>query len=452
MQTLEHTIDTDLGQKNIGRLLLQYSIPAIVATVATSLYNLIDRIFIGQVIGALAISGVTITMPLMNIATAFGMLVSTGAASIISIRLGANRRDDAEQTFGNGMILTLLISVLLSAVGLYFLDDLLYLFGASGLTISYARNFMRIILIGNPITQAFFYLNSVLRSSGYPSKAMWAVLVTMVVNVLMVYVFVYLLDLGVDGAALATIWGQTAGFAWVMWHFCHENSHIHFKKHIYGLRWNIIRHVFSIGLSPYLLHLCTCMVVALFNWQLGKYAGDYAIGAYGIINTIVSLVTVFVVGLSHGMQPIVGYNYGASQPTRVTKTLWMTIWIGVGITIVGYAVMNLFPEQLAACFTQNVVMTDLICSGMQLFTMAFPILGFQIVVSIFFQSIGRARLSIFLSLTRQVIFLVPLLIILPQYMGLKGIWLSVPISDFVSTVVTGVLLILNYNKIVTKFE
>ncbi len=439
-------VDEDLGQKSIGMLLWQYSLPAIIATVATSVYNIVDRIFIGQIVGPFAIAGMTVTLPLMNICTAFGMLVSSGAAAMVSIRLGENRTQHAAHTLGNAVLLNLLISVVVSVVGLVFLDDILYLFGASSLTILYARNFMRIILIGNPITQAFFCLNAIMRSSGYPSKAMISILLTMVVNIVLVFVFVYVCDLGIEGAALATIWGQVVGLIWVLLHFCLNDSHLHFTKRIFKLRRHICRHICFIGLSPFFIHLCTCIVVAVFNWQLSVYAGDYAIGAYGIINTVVNFVTVIVLGLSQGMQPIVGYNYGAKQYGRVEKALWRTVMIGMSITIVGFVLMELFSLEIGLAFTKDLVMSDIIRSAMKICVLAFPLIGFQVVVSNFFQSIGKANVSIFLSLSRQVLFLVPLLLVLPRYFGLNGIWYAMPVADFLAFVVTAIVLIFFYRK------
>lgn len=436
---MSNIVDNDLSQKKIGNLLLQYSIPAIIATTATSIYNIVDRIFIGQIVGPLAISGLTLTLPIMNIATALGTLVGSGAATMISIRLGEKRRNVAFRTLGNAIILNLIIGILFSIVGLLFIDEILTFFGASPLTLPYAKKFITIILIGNPITQMFFSLNTILRASGYPSKAMWSVLVTMFLNLILVFLFVYQLNWGIEGAALATIVGQFFGLCIILHHFWNKKSNIHFKAFAFEFRWNITRHIFSIGLSPFLLHLCTCLVVAIFNWQLANYAGDYAVGAYGIINTIVGLVTVIILGLSHGMQPIVGYNYGARQYKRVTQTFWLTVGIGVTIATIGFVFMWLYPLQIAYCFTKDFLMSELIRSGLKIYILMFPILGFQIVASNFFQSIGKPRLSIFLSISRQIIFLIPAILILPHYYGLNGIWYAMPIADFLSTILSVIL-------------
>ncbi len=432
-------VDNDLGQKKISKLLLQYSIPAIIATAATSIYNIVDRIFIGQIVGPLAISGLTLTLPIMNIATALGTLVGSGAATMISIRLGEKRRNVAFRTLGNAVILNLLIGIIFSLLGLLFIDEILTFFGASPLTLPYAKKFITIILFGNPITQMFFSLNTILRASGYPSKAMWSVLVTMFLNLFFVFLFVYQFNWGIEGAALATIVGQFFGLVIVLSHFWNKNSNIHFKAFAFTFRWNITRHIFSIGLSPFLLHLCTCLVVAIFNWQLVNYAGDYAVGAYGIINTIVGLVTVIILGLAHGMQPIVGYNYGAKQYRRVTKTFWLTVAVGITIATLGFIVMWLYPLKIAYWFTTDFLMSELIRSGLKIYILMFPILGFQIVASNFFQSIGKPRLSIVLSISRQIIFLIPAILILPHFYGLNGIWYAMPIADFLSTILAIIL-------------
>lgn len=441
------TIETELGQKNIGNLLLKYSMPAIIATAATSIYNIVDRIFVGQIVGPLAITGITIALPLMSLISAFGTLIGSGAATIISIRMGENRREDALRTLANALILDLIISVAISLSGLIFLDEILYLFGASDLTIPYAKAFMQIIFLGTPVTQLFFSLNTIMRASGYPAKSMCLVLVSMLVNVMLVYVLIYKLHFGIEGAAIATVGGQFVGLIWTLIHFFKSKSNLHFKTFAFSLRWNITHHIFSIGMSSFLIHICSSVVVAIFNWQLKYNGGDYAIGAYGIINTVVNFVTAIVLGLSQGMQPIVGYNFGAKSLPRVLRTLWMTIWVGTAITTLGFVCMRLFPLQIAHCFTNDMVMTDLIRSGMMIYTVIFPLIGFQVVVSNFFQSIGKPRVSIFLSISRQLLFLVPAVCILPNFFSLDGIWYAMPVADALATILTAIMLMYYYKRL-----
>ncbi len=449
-EQIESRVERELGQMPIGRLLLIYSLPAIIATVASSVYNLVDRIFIGQVVGALALSGLTITLPLMNIATAFGTLIGSGAATIISIRMGENRKEDAMRTLANALLLNLIIGIAISFIGLYFLDDILVLLGASSSTLPYARAFMQIIFIGNPLSQLFFSLNTIMRASGYPIKAMLSVLLTMIVNVILVYVLIYRLHFGIEGAAMATVAGQLVGLVWVVAHFCKEESQLYFTSSAFKLQWSIAKHIFSIGLSPFCIHICSCFVIAIMNWQLRNFGGDYAIGAFGIISTVVNLLTVMVLGLAQGMQPIVGYNYGAKQFSRVFRALWITIAVGSCITIVGFVVMRLFPIHIAYLFSDDLVMVTLIQDGMKVYTFMFSLIGFQVVVSNFFQSIGKPKISIFLSLSRQVLFLIPLILVLPLYWGLQGIWMAMPIADLLATIITAVLLIYYYNKVVLE--
>jgi len=449
-EQIDSRVGKELGQMSVGRLLLLYSLPAIIATVASSVYNLIDRIFIGQIVGPLALSGLTIALPLMNIATAFGTLIGSGAATIISIRLGENRKEDAQRTLANALILNLIIGIAISCVGLFFLDEILVLLGASTSTLPYARTFMQIIFIGNPLSQLFFSLNTIMRASGYPTKAMLSVLLTMVVNVVLVYILIYRLHFGIEGAAMATVIGQLVGLIWVVIHFCKDDSHLFFTASAFKLQWNIAKHIFSIGLSPFCIHICSCFVVAIMNWQLKNCGGDYAIGAFGIISTVVNLLTVMVLGLAQGMQPIVGYNYGAKQFSRVFRALWITIGVGSCITIAGFAVMQLFPLQIALLFSDDLVMVTIIQEGMKIYTFMFSLIGFQVVVSNFFQSIGKPKISIFLSLSRQVLFLIPLIVVLPVYWGLQGIWIAMPIADLLATAVTAILLVYYYSKVVSE--
>ncbi|MCQ2958757.1 MAG: MATE family efflux transporter [Bacteroidales bacterium] len=449
---IESSVDKDLGKKSIGLLLFQYSLPAIIATVATSVYNIVDRIYIGQFVGPIAISGLAITLPLMNICSALGTLISTGAASIISIRLGENKRNDVQKTLDNAISLNIIVGIFVAIFGLLFLDKILYLFGASQTTLPYARAFMRIILIGNPITQIFFCLSTIMRASGYPIKAMFSVLISMFVNLLCLVILLFLRKISIESAAIATIVGQSAGLVFVFAHFCNKKHHLHFIGFKFEIIWNITKHIVSIGLSPFFIHVCTCLVVAVFNWQLKNYGGDFAVGAYGVISTVVNFATVIVLGLSQGMQPIVGYNFGAKQMDRVMSALWITICVGTFITVVAFFIMEFFPLQIAYCFTHDLILSDLIRLGMRYYVLLFPLVGFQIVVSNFFQSIGLPKTSIFLSASRQLIFLIPLVILLPRIFCLKGIWYAMPVADFLSTVITAGLLIYYHYKYPAKNE
>lgn len=444
----KNTVELEHG--DIGKLLLSYALPAIIATTASSLYNVIDRVFIGQGVGPLAIAGLAITFPIMNLATAFGTLVGAGAASMVSIRMGQNRRFDATRILGNALILNILIGILFSAVFLVFLDDILLLFGASNETLPYARDFMQIILCGNVITHIFFGLNSVMRASGYPLKAMISILLTVVCNVIIAPLFIFHFQWGISGAAWATVISQTIGMIWVLAHFVSKESYIHFQPAGFHLRGRIIRDIFAIGLSPFLIHACACFVAMLVNWQLKSYGGDMAIAAFGITNSILSLMVMIILGLTQGMQPIAGFNYGARQMDRVIKTLKLTVFWATGICVVGFMAIMIAPDYIARAFTKDKELIDLTAVSMRICAAFLPVIGFQVVTSNFFQSIGKAGVAIFLSLSRQIIFLIPFLLILPLFFQLNGVWMATPAADLFATGITACILVLSYKKLIKR--
>ncbi|MDQ7825346.1 MAG: MATE family efflux transporter [Candidatus Eremiobacteraeota bacterium] len=437
----------ELEEKSVGTLFWSYSIPAIVATTAISLYNVIDRIFIGQGVGALAISGLALTLPLMNLAIALGTLVGAGAAAIVSIRMGEKRREDAICTLGNALVLNLIIGTLFSVLSLIFLDEILFLFGASTATIPFARDFMEIILWGNVITYIFFGLNSIMRASGYPEKAMISILLTVSFNVVLAPVFIFVCKWGIRGAAAATVLSQAVGMIWVLAHFISRKPYIRFRPEGFRLSASIVSDIFAIGMSPFLLHSGACLVSIIMNLQLGRQGGDMAIGAFGIINSIVGLIVMIVFGFTLGMQPIVGYNYGAGLLDRVVQAFKMTVLWATVISMAGFLVTVLFPVQIARAFTNDPHLINLTSSGMRIFMMAFPIVGFQIVTSNFFQSIGKAKIAIILSLSRQVICLIPFVLIFPIYWRLNGVWAASPASDMVSSLLTAGILFYYYRKL-----
>ena len=439
-----------LEKENIGQLLLNYSLPAIIATTAGSLYNIIDRIFIGQGVGPYAISGLAITFPIMNLAIAFGTLVGAGAAAIVSIRMGEQRYPDAIRTLGNATILNLIIGLLFSVVALIFLDPILIWFGASEHTISYAREFMEIILAGNIVSHMFFGLNNIMRASGYPTKAMISILLTVTVNVILAPIFIFWFDWGIRGAALATVISQLIGMIWVLAHFNSSKSIIHFQKASFKLKWRIVNDIFAIGLSPFLIHVCAAFVAVIMTWQLTKYGGDLAIGAFGIINSIAGLIVMVIFGFTQGMQPIVGYNYGAKHMDRVFLTLKLTIFWATGISIIGFLLTLLLPEALSRAFTDDPTLLSITSIGMRLYMLAFPVVGFQIVTSNFFQSIGKAKIAIFLSLSRQLLFLIPFIVYLPTQYNLTGVWIAQPAADIFASLVTGGILFWLYYRLKHK--
>lgn len=443
-----------LGTDRLSSLLLRYAIPSIIAMTSSSLYHIVDSIFIGHGVGPMAIAGLALTLPLMTIAFAFGAMIGIGAAAIISIRLGQGNRRAAEQTLGNVVLLNMLIGITFTILSLVFLDDILYFFGASDQTIGYARDFMQIILGGTVITHLYLGLNEVLRASGYPQKAMMIILTAVAVNVILNPLFIFVFGWGVRGSAIATVISQCAALSISLSHFSSQESFLHFKRGIFRLRAKIVGGIVSIGLAPFMLNFCASIVVIFVNKALrvcGGDAGDIYIGAYGIINRVVLLFVMIVAGLNQGMQPIVGYNYGARQYVRVIKTLKMTILCAVCVTAVGCLIGQLFPHEVAMLFVGRGGDADRVVeavgTGLRIVLIIFPVAGFQIVTSNFFQYIGKPRKAILLSMTRQLLFLVPLLILLPPRYGIEGVWWAMPLSDGTAALLAAVLLFFQLRKL-----
>lgn len=443
-----------LGTDKISSLLLRYAIPSIIAMTSSSLYHIVDSIFIGHGVGPMAIAGLALTLPLMTIAMAFGAMIGIGAAAIISIRLGQGNRRAAEQTLGNVVLLNLLIGTTFSILSLVFLDPILYFFGASDQTIGYAREFMQVILAGTVVTHLYLGLNEVLRASGYPQKAMTIILISVAVNILLNPLFIFGFGWGVRGSAFATVIAQTTALSVSLRHFWSSESFLHFKRNIFHLRRTIVSGILSIGLAPFMLNICASIVVIFVNKALkmcGGDAGDIYIGAYGIMNRVLLLFIMIVAGLNQGMQPIVGYNYGARQYRRVVKTLKLTILCAVCVTSTGFLIGHFLPRQVAMLFVGNgkgeaAQVIEAATFGLQVVLTMFPIVGFQIVTSNFFQYIGKPRKAILLSMTRQMLFLVPLLILLPPRYGIVGVWSAMPIADTMAALLAAVLLIRQLRK------
>lgn len=432
----------ELGTERIRKLLMQYAVPAVVAMTASSLYNMVDSIFIGHGVGPLAISGLALTFPLMNLAAAFGSLVGVGAATLISMRLGQRDYATAQRVLGNVVMLNLLLGVGFGLVALLFLDPILYFFGASDATIGYAREYMTVILLGNVITHMYLGLNSVLRASGHPRKAMYATINTVIINTVLDPIFIYGFGWGIRGAAIATVLAQIISLVWQFRLLSDRSELIHFRRGIYRLRRRIVRDVLAIGMSPFLMNLTACFIVILINKGLKTYGGDLMIGAYGIVNRLAFVFVMIVMGVNQGMQPIAGYNFGAQQYDRVLRVLKLTIVCAVGITTAGFLVGEFAPRLAVSLFTTDEELIRLSVEGMRIVFIFFPIIGFQMVATNFFQSIGMAGKAIFMSLSRQLLFLMPGLIFLPRFFevstpwdGSWGVWCAMPLSDFLATVV-----------------
>ncbi len=435
-----------LATENIAKLLWSYSLPAIVGTVVMSLYNIVDRIFIGQGVGPLAISGLALTFPFMNVLLAFGMLIGAGSASRISITLGQNDKVKAEKILANAVILTFLISGVAIVLSLVFMKELLLMFGGTQNTVKYAYDYMIIIVPGGIFTALYFGLNNILRSSGYPQKAMYNILLGAIINVILDPLFIFVFDWGIQGAAIATVISYFIGTISVGAHFFSKKSNLRFHWKYFKLEKDIVRSILSIGLSPFSMQMGASLVVVIINTTLLKYGGDLAIGAYGILNSIMMLVVMFIIGLNQGAQPIVGFNYGAQNYPRMFKTLKYAAWTGTVFSTVGFIIGTFFSDISVSLFTTDESLKQMSSHALNVAVMMFPIIGFQIVITNFFQSIGKAKVSIFLSLTRQFIFLIPAIFILPGFYGLSGAWASMPVSDGLASVVTTITFLSFYKK------
>lgn len=437
----------ELGTKPVGALLWQYALPAMVAMTASSLYNIIDRAFIGQMVGPEAIAGLGITFPFMNLSAAFGAAVGVGASTCISVKLGQRDYRTAEHLLGNTVTLNLVVGVLFMAVCLVFLDPILRFFGASDVTLPYAREFMQVILLGNIITHMYFGMNAVLRASGKPRHAMYAVLFTVAMNIAFVIAFVWWFRWGIRGAALATITSQTMALCWQLWIFSDKRELLHLRRGIYRLRADLVKNIISIGVSPFLMNATSCVIVIFMNNQFVRYGGDMAVGAYSIANSIVMMLFMFVIGITQGMQPIVGYNYGAEKFDRMFRCLGIAIAAATAILLAGWTLSMLFSHQMARVFTTDATLIDMAARGVKTSMMVFFVVGTQAVITNFFQCIGKVKVSIFLSLSRQLILLLPMAYVFPLMWGLDGVWYAMPASDFGSFAMTVPLLFYYMKKI-----
>lgn len=425
----------ELGIKPVGKLLAQYALPAIIAMTAASLYNIIDRVFIGQVVGPMAISGLAITFPFMILAAAFGAAVGVGAATTISVKLGQKDYESAENTLGNTITLNLIIGLAFGGICLLFLDPILRFFGASDATLPYARDFMQIILAGNVFSHMYFGMNAVLRAASKPRMAMFATIFTVAMNILLDAVFILWWHWGIKGAAFATVISQVLALCWQMKLFSNKNELLHLKRGIYKLKANLVRNIISIGISPFLMNACACIIVIFINNQLVKFGGDIAVGAYGIANSIAMIFIMFVIGLNQGMQPIAGYNYGAQQYGRMMRVVKLSIITAICIMLTGWTLAMFAPYYCARMFTKDPELIKGSIKAIQIIMMMYPFIGCQMVITNFFQCIGKVKISIFLSLSRQLLFLLPLLVLLPNFYGINGVWASMPTSDLISVIV-----------------
>ena len=436
----KEAIPVELGTEPIGKLLKNYAVPAIIAMTASSLYNIIDSIFIGHGVGPLAIAGLAVTFPLMNLSAAFGTLVGVGATTMISVLLGQKNYEVANKVLGNVVILNILIGLLFMTVSLAFLDPILYFFGASENTIAYAREYMQIILAGNAVTHLYLGLNSVLRASGNPKFAMMLTILSVIINTAVAPVLIFWLDMGIRGAAIATVLAQVVALAIILCYFSKKERLLHFSRKMFRPDLRIAKDSLAIGLAPFLMNAAACIVTLFINQQLKKYGGDLAIGAYGIVNRISFLFIMVTLGLNQGMQPIAGYNFGTRNYTRVKSVMWTTVKYATVVTCTGFLIAMLVPHQAASIFTSDKELIDLSAKGLRMLTLAYPLVGFQMVASNFFQCLGMVNKAILLSMSRQMLFLIPCIYVLPLFFGNIGVWVSFPIADFAAFVISAILL------------
>lgn len=462
-----------LGTDSIGKLLARYAIPAIIAMASSSLYHIIDSIFIGHGVGGAAISGMAVTLPIMNIASAFGAMVGVGAGARISIRLGEGNKRAAEHILGNAVLLNLTLGVSIMLIFLVFLDPILLFFSggnASAETLDYARRFMRIIMVGNIITHLYLGLNEQLRASGYPRKAMYIMLTSIALCTILNPLFIFVFKWSIEGSAWATVIAQSVSLMIQLRHYTSKDSFLRFKRSSFKFNRKIVWAIISIGLAPFILNVCASLVTRFMNTALLEYGGhgvhdivsaanfdgnvgDVYVGAYGIMNRVLLLFIMMAQGFNQGMQPIVGYNYGAKQYDRVLKVLKYTIICATTVTTIAFIIGFFFPHQVASAFVDasrsatDKAMIEVVAQGLGITMIVFPFVGFQVVAGSFFQYIGRAPLAMFLSATRQLLFLLPMLLILPKYYGATGAWISMPIADSCAILVAGTLLFIQVRKL-----
>ena len=431
---------TDLGTENIGKLLKKYALPSIIAMTASSLYNMIDSIYIGQGVGPMAISGLAVTFPLMNLSTAFGTLVGAGAATILSVFLGRKKYSACNKVLSNVVSLNIIIGLIFMAVSLIFIDPILYFFGASENTLPYAKEYIKIILYGNIITHLYFGLNAAMRSTGDPKKAMGLTIFTVILNAILDPIFIFVLDMGIAGVAWATVICQFISLIIVMAHFSNHKRAVHFKEGILRLNFKVAKESLTIGAGPFLMNAAACLVTLFINQQLREYSGDLGIGAYGICNRIIFMFIMICMGLNQGMQPIAGYNYGARQYSRVKQVFWITAKWATVVTMICFLISILIPKVATGVFTHDEELLSIAARGLTILGLGLPTVGFQMIATNFFQSLGMVKKSVILSLSRQILFLLPSLYVLPLWIGDTGIWFSYPVSDVLSFILSAIML------------
>lgn len=441
------TITTeDLGRLPIPQLLKFYATPSLVGSIVNSLYNVVDRIFIGQGVNSLAISGLAVTFPVLIFLQAFGVLIGVGTSARISILLGQGRREEAENLLGNSFILSIITSLLAITLMMIFLDDLLYSFGASAATIPYARDYLSIVIPGNIFANLTYNNNAVMRSTGYPRKAMNTMIIGAALNTILDPLFLFGFGWGIKGVAWATVISLFVGMLYVMNHFVDKRHLLNIRPKYFRLKWKYVVSIISIGVAPFAMQLTSSLVNVIKNNSLLTYGGDYAVGAYGIVNSLATIVLMIMLGLSLGMQPIIGYNYGAGKMGRVKEAYYTTRRLNVVVGLVSTLLALFVPRRLAKLFTLDPEMLDVAEVAIRIELLALWAVGYQSTTTQFFQSLGYATRALILSLSRQLIFLTPLILLLPPLgLGLNGVWLAAPLSDLLA-LLTAIAMMLHFRK------
>lgn len=438
----------ELAKESIGKLLIKFSIPAVIGMLVNALYSVVDRVFVGRGVGSIALSGVAVTFPITNIIMGAGLLVGAGSAAVVSIKLGQKKIDQAENIVGNAVVLSVILSVIVSIVGLIFLEPILKMFGASAETMPYAKTFGRILLAGAVLQNIGFGLNPIIRSEGDPKTAMKTMLIGAVLNFAINPILIFGFKLGVAGSAIATIISQSVCTIWILTYFTKGKSLLKIKRVNMKLKKSVIKQIISIGMSPFAMQVAASLVTIVINKSLVEYGGDLAVGAYSLISSIAILIIMPTLGVNQGAQPIIGYNFGAKNISRVKKALKYGTIVNTCISVTGFILVELFPTQIIKIFnTSDTKLIEIGTNGLAITLMMFGFVGIQTSCVNYFQSVGKAKYSMILSLLRQIVFLIPLVLILPRFLGLNGIWIAAPVADFTSSMIALILVVIEMKKL-----
>lgn len=430
-----------LGEYPIGKLLLEFSIPSIIAMIANALYSVVDSIFVGRGVGPLALTAVTIAFPIMIVLMAFGMLIGIGATAMVSIKLGQQNHEEAEKILGNAFAASFVLGIIIPAIMLVFLDPILLFLGATPDVFDYAKQFTSVILFGSVFQFISFGLNNLIRAEGFPKISMATMLFSAGMNTILNPIFIFGLHWGIRGSAIATVLTQIIVSSYIIYHFTKGKSHLKLHRKYLKMEWAVIKKIFSIGLSPFLLQIAASVTSFLFNNSLLQYGGEMAVASMGVISRTAMMLLMPIFGINQGAQPIIGYNYGAKQYGRVKRTLFLAMVAATIICVVGFALIQLFSHSIILLFNSNEELVSIGAHGIRIYLAMLPIIGVQVIITNYFQAIGMAKKAILLSLTRQVLFLIPLIFVLPHFFQLNGIWMAGPVSDFLASLVAGILIV-----------